>query len=167
MQQPSLSSSPIFAFFRLLFNFGLILAENCFVTSNARTVDWQAEACVLLAHAKLQTLLGQFKAASCNAAAQFEFLSDFCLFWVFDFGPILAENCFVTSNARTVDWQAGDCVLLAHAGLQTVLGLFKVASCNAAAQFKLLSDFCLFRATLGLLADFGLKLFCHQQCQNC
>jgi hypothetical protein len=76
-----LSSSPIFAFFGLLSNFGLILDENCFVTSNARTVDWQAGDCVLLAHAKLQTVLRQFKAASCNAATQFELLSDFCLFW--------------------------------------------------------------------------------------
>jgi hypothetical protein len=81
MKQPSLSSSLIFAFFALLSNLGLILAENCFVTSNARTVDWQAGDCVLLAHAKLQTVLGQFKAASCIAAAQFELLSDFCLFW--------------------------------------------------------------------------------------
>jgi uncharacterized membrane protein len=134
-------------------NFGLILAENCFVTSNARTVDWQAGDCVLLAHAELQTLLGPFKAASCNAPAQFELLSDFCLFWASDFGLILADNCFVTSNARTVDWQAGDCVLLAHAKLQTVLGQFKSASCNAAAQFELLSDFCLFWAS-----DFGLIL---------
>jgi hypothetical protein len=81
MPRPSLSSSPIFAFFGLLFNFGLILAENCFVTSNARTVAWQAGYCVLLAHAELQTVIGQFKVASCNAAAQFELLSDFCLFW--------------------------------------------------------------------------------------
>jgi hypothetical protein len=68
-------------------------------------------------------------------AARFELLSDFCLFWTSDFWPILAENWFITSNARTVDWQAGDCVLLAHAELQTVLGLFEAASCNAAAQF--------------------------------
>jgi hypothetical protein len=81
MAQPSLSSSPIFAFFGLLFDFGVILAENCFVTSNARTVDWQAVDCVLLAHAELQTILGPFKAASCNDEAQFELLSDFCLFW--------------------------------------------------------------------------------------
>jgi hypothetical protein len=81
MAQTSLSSSPIFAFFGLLFDFGLILAENCFVTSNARTVDWQAGDCVLLAHAELQNVLGPFKAASCNAEAQFELLSDFCLFW--------------------------------------------------------------------------------------
>jgi hypothetical protein len=80
MQRPSLSSSRIFAFFGLLSDFGLILAENCFVTSNARTVDWQARDCVLLAHAELQTVLGQFKAASCNAEAKFELLSDFCLF---------------------------------------------------------------------------------------
>jgi hypothetical protein len=52
MAKPSLSSSPIFAFFGLLFDLGLILAENCFVTSNARTVDWQAGDCVLLAHAE-------------------------------------------------------------------------------------------------------------------
>jgi hypothetical protein len=80
MPRPSLSSSPIFAFFGLLSDFGLILAENCFVTSNARTVDWQAGDCVLLAYAELQTVLGPFKAGSCNAAAQFELLSDFCLF---------------------------------------------------------------------------------------
>jgi hypothetical protein len=66
-----LSSSTIFAFFGLLSDFGLILAENCFFTSNARTVDWQTKDCVLLAQAELQTVLGQFKAASCNAAAQF------------------------------------------------------------------------------------------------
>jgi hypothetical protein len=155
MQQPSLSSSPIFAFFGLLSDFGLILAENCFVTSNARTVDWQAGDCVLLAHAELQTVLRQFKGASCNAAAQFELLSDVCLFWASDSGPILAENCFVTSNARTVEWQAGDCVLIAHAELQTVLGPFKAASCNAAAQFELLSDFCLFWAALRFPADFS------------
>jgi hypothetical protein len=81
MPRPSLSSSTIFAFFGLLSDFGLILAENCFVTSNARTVDWQAGDCVLIAHAELQTILGPLKAASCNAAAQFELLSDFCLFW--------------------------------------------------------------------------------------
>jgi hypothetical protein len=83
MQQPSLSSFLIFAFFGLLSDFGLILAENCFVTSNARTVDWQAGDCALLAHAELQTVhvLGPFNAASCNAAAQFELLSDVCLFW--------------------------------------------------------------------------------------
>jgi hypothetical protein len=113
MQQPSLSSSPIFAFFGLLFDFGLNLAENCFVTSNARTVDWQAEDCVLLANAELQTVLGQLKRlpamllpslSSSTILAFFELLSDF--------GLILADNCFVTSNARTVDWQAGDCVLL-------------------------------------------------------
>jgi hypothetical protein len=67
----------------------------------------------------------------------------------------MAENCFVTSNARTIDWQAGDCVLLAHAELQTVLGLFEAVSCNAAAQFELLSDFCLFCAALQFRADFG------------
>jgi hypothetical protein len=72
----------IIAFFRLLFDFRLTLAENCFVTSNARTVDWQAGECVLLAHAELQTVLGLFKAASCNAMAQFRLLSNFCLFWV-------------------------------------------------------------------------------------
>jgi hypothetical protein len=81
MPRPSLSSSPIFAFFGLIFDFGLILAKNCFVTSNARTVEWQAGDCVLLSHAELQTVLGPFKAASCNATAQFELLSDFCLFW--------------------------------------------------------------------------------------
>jgi hypothetical protein len=81
MARPSLSSSLIFAFFGLLSNFGLILAENCFVTSNARTVDWQAGDCVLLAHAELQTVLGSFQVASCNVEAQFELLSDFCLFW--------------------------------------------------------------------------------------
>jgi hypothetical protein len=80
MPRPSLSFSPIFAFFGLLSDFGLILAENCFVTSNARNLDWQAGDCVLLAHAELQTVLGPFKAASCNAAAQFELLSAFCLF---------------------------------------------------------------------------------------
>jgi hypothetical protein len=84
-----------------------------------------------------------------------------------NFGLILAENCFVTSNARIVNWQAGDCVLLAHAELQTVFRTFKVAACNAAAQVELLSDFCLFWAALRLRADFGSKLFCHQQCQNC
>jgi hypothetical protein len=63
MQLPSLSSSPIFAFLGLLSDFRLILAENCSVTSNARTVDWQAWDCVLLAHAELQTVLGPFKAA--------------------------------------------------------------------------------------------------------
>jgi uncharacterized membrane protein len=107
MQQPSLSSSPIFAFFGLLSDLGLILAESCFVTSNARTVDWHAGDCVLLAHAELQTVLRPFKVTSCNAAAQFELLSDFFLFWASDFGPILAENCFVTSNARTVDGKLG------------------------------------------------------------
>jgi hypothetical protein len=67
-------------------------------------------------------------------AAQFELLLDFCLFWVLsNFRLILAENCFVTIIARTVDWQAGDCVLLAHAELQTVLGQSKAASYNAAA----------------------------------
>jgi hypothetical protein len=71
----------MFAFFGLHSDFGLILAENCFVTSNARTVDWQAGDCVLLANAELQTVLGLFKATSCNAAAQFELLSNFCLFW--------------------------------------------------------------------------------------
>jgi hypothetical protein len=80
MPQPSLSSSQIFAFIALLSNFLLILAENCFVTSNARTVDWQAGDCVLLANAELQTVLGQFKAESCNASAQFELLYDYCLF---------------------------------------------------------------------------------------
>jgi hypothetical protein len=121
MQQASLSSSPIIAFFGLLSDFGLILAENCFVTRNARTIDWQAGDCVLLAHAELQTVLGQFKAASCNAADQFELLSDFCPFWAaLRFRMIFAEYCFFTSNARTVDWQAGDWVLLAHAELQTV-----------------------------------------------
>jgi hypothetical protein len=68
------------------------LAENCFVTSNARTVDWQAWDCVLLSHAELQTGLGQFEAASCNAAAQFELLSDFCLFWASDFRLILSQS---------------------------------------------------------------------------
>jgi hypothetical protein len=137
-------------------DFGQILAENYFVTSNARTVDWQAVDCVLLAHAELQTVLGQFKAASCNGVAQFELLSNFCLFGLLsDFGLILAENCFVTSDARTVDWQAGDCVLLAHAELQTVLGPFKAASCNAAAQFELLSNFCFFWAALRFQAGFG------------
>jgi hypothetical protein len=156
MPRPSLSSSPIFAFSGLLSNSGLILAENCFVTSNARTVDWQAGDCVLLAHAELQTVLGPFKVASCNAVAKVELLNDFRLFWAaLRFGLILAENCFVTSNARTVDWQAGDCVLLAYAELQTVLRLFKVASCNATAQFELLSNFCLFWAALLLRADFG------------
>jgi hypothetical protein len=117
-----LSSSSIFTFFGLLFDFGLILAENCFVTSNATTVDWQAGDCVLLAHAELQTLLGLFKAASCNAAAQFKLLYDFSFFGLLsNFGLILAENCSVTSNARTVYWQAGDCVLLAKTELQTVL----------------------------------------------
>jgi hypothetical protein len=53
MPRPSLGSSPIFAFFGLLFDFGLILAENRFVTSNARTADWQAGDCVRLAHAEL------------------------------------------------------------------------------------------------------------------
>jgi hypothetical protein len=77
MQQPSFSSSPIFALFGLASNFGLILADNCFVTSNVRTVDWQAGDCVLLAHAELQSVLGLFKAASCNAGAEFELLSDF------------------------------------------------------------------------------------------
>jgi hypothetical protein len=67
----------------------------------------------------------------------------------------LAENCFVTSKARTVNWQAGDCVLLAHAELQTVLGPFKAASCNAAAQFELFSYFGLFWVALGFRADFG------------
>jgi hypothetical protein len=81
MPRPSFSFSPIHAFFGLHSNFGLILAENCFITSNARTDDWQVGYCVLLAHAELQTVLGQFKAASCNAEAQFELLSDFCLFW--------------------------------------------------------------------------------------
>jgi hypothetical protein len=81
MPLPSLSFSLNFAFFGLFFNFGLILAENCLVTSNAKTVDWQAGDCVLLAPAELQTVLGPFKAASCIAAAQFELLSDFCLFW--------------------------------------------------------------------------------------
>jgi hypothetical protein len=81
MPWPSLSSFPIFAFFGLLSDFGLILAENCLVTSSARTVDWQAKVCVLLTLAELQTVLGQFKVASCNAAAQLELLSDFCLFW--------------------------------------------------------------------------------------
>jgi hypothetical protein len=71
MPRPSLSSSPIFAFFGLLSDYGLILAENCFVTSNARTVDWQAGDCVLSAHAELQTVFGPFKAASCNAVAKF------------------------------------------------------------------------------------------------
>jgi hypothetical protein len=80
MPWPSLGSSPIFAFFGLPSNFGLILAKDCFVTSNANTVDWQAGDCVLLAHAELQTVLGLFKAASCNAGAQFELLSDFFLF---------------------------------------------------------------------------------------
>jgi hypothetical protein len=110
---------------------------------------------IVSAHAELQTVLGQFKAASCNASAQFKLLSYFCLFWTFDFGLILAGNCFVISNARTVDWQAWDCVLLAHAGLKTVLGLFKAASCNAVAQFELLSNFCLFWAALPPRADFG------------
>jgi uncharacterized membrane protein len=139
----------------LVSDFGLILAENCFVTSNARSVDWQAGDCVLLAHAELQTVLEPFKAASCNSVAQFELLSNFFLFWASDFGPILAENCFVTSNARTLDWQAGGFVLLAHAELQTVLGLLKAASCNATAQFELLSDFCLCWANLRLRANFG------------
>jgi hypothetical protein len=73
MARPSFSSSPIFAFFGLLSHYGLILAENCFVTSNARTVDWQAGDCVLFCPvpAELQTVLVQFKAASCNAAAKF------------------------------------------------------------------------------------------------
>jgi hypothetical protein len=156
MLRPNLGSLPIVAFFGLLFDFGLILAENCFNTSNGKTVDWQSGDCVLLAHAELQTVLGPFKAASCNAAAQFELLSDFCLFWAaLRLWADFAENCFVTSNARTVDWQAGDCVLSAHAELQTVLGPFKAASCNAAAQFELLSDFCLF---FGLLSDFRLIL---------
>jgi hypothetical protein len=157
MPQPSLSSSPIFAFFGLLSHFRLILAENCFVTSNARTVDLQAGDCVLLAHAELQTVLGPFEAASCNAAAQFELHSNFCFFCstvLSDSGLILAENCFVTSNARTVDWQAGDCVLLAHAELQTVLGHFKGAACNAVAQFELLDNFCLFWASK-FRANFG------------
>jgi hypothetical protein len=82
-----------------------------------------------------------------------------------DFGLILAKKCFVTSNARSVDWQAGECVLLAHAELQTVLGQFEAASCNAAAQYKLLSDFCLIWVALQFRADFGRKLFCHKQCQ--
>jgi hypothetical protein len=81
MPRPSLSSSPIFAFFGLLSDYGLILAENYFVTSNIRTVDWEAGDCVLLAHAELQTVLGPFKVASCNAVAQFELLYDFRLFW--------------------------------------------------------------------------------------
>jgi uncharacterized membrane protein len=102
-----LSSFLIFAFFGLLSDFGLILAEICFVTSNARTVDWQAWDCVVLAHAELQTVLGPFKLVSCNALAQFELLSDFCLFWASDFWLILAENCFVSSNARTVDGRLG------------------------------------------------------------
>jgi hypothetical protein len=80
LPRPSLSFSPIFAFFGLLPNFGLILAENCFVTSNARTVDWQTKDCLLLAYAELQTVLGQFKAAYCNASAQFEPLYDYCIF---------------------------------------------------------------------------------------
>jgi hypothetical protein len=160
MPRPGLRSCHIFAFFGLLSDFELILAENCFVTSNAKTVDWQAGYCVLLAHAELQTVLGKFKAASTNAEAQFELLSEFCLFWTSDFGAILAENCFVTSNTIIVDWQAGDCVLLAHAELHTVLGLYKVvscnaASCNAAAQFELLFDFCHFWAALRFWADFG------------
>jgi hypothetical protein len=60
MPRPSLSSRTIFAFFGQFFDFGLILAENCFVTSNARTVDWQAGDCVLLAYAELQIVLGLF-----------------------------------------------------------------------------------------------------------
>jgi hypothetical protein len=62
MQQPRLSSSPIFAFFGLL-----LLGQFLLKT-------------VLSAHAELQTVLGQFNAASYNAMAQFELLSDFCLF---------------------------------------------------------------------------------------
>jgi hypothetical protein len=60
MPRPSLSSWTIFAFFGQFFDLGLILAENCFVTSNARTVDWQAGDCVLLAYAELQIVLGLF-----------------------------------------------------------------------------------------------------------
>ncbi len=96
---------------------------------------------------ELLTVLGLFTVASCNAAARFELLLVFCLFCLLlDFGPILAENCFVPSSARTVDWQATgtDCVPLAHVELQTVLGPFTAAYCNAAARFELLMVFCLF-----------------------
>jgi hypothetical protein len=48
----------------------------------------------------------------------------------------LAENWVGPSNARTVNWQATDCVPLAHVELQTVLELFTAASCNVAACFE-------------------------------
>jgi hypothetical protein len=57
------------------------------------------------------------------------------------FGPILAENWVGPSNARTVNWQATDCVPLAHVELQTVLEPFLAASCNAAARFELLPTY--------------------------
>jgi hypothetical protein len=57
------------------------------------------------------------------------------------FSPILAENWVGPSNARTVNWQATDCVPLAHVELQTVLELFTAASCNTAARFELLPSY--------------------------
>ncbi len=132
------------------------MEENWVSPSNARTVNWQATDCVPLAHVELQTVLELLTEASFNTAAQFELLLDFCLFvLLLDFDPILDENWVGPSNARTVNWQATDCVPLAHVELQTVLELFLTeASFNASAQFELFLDFCLFV----LLLDFGLIL---------
>jgi hypothetical protein len=69
---------------------------------------------------------------------------------------VLAENWVGPSNARTVNWQATDCVPLAHVELQTVLEPFTAASCNVAACFE----------SLLVLAAPGFRPWA-QQCQNC
>jgi hypothetical protein len=80
-----------------------------------------------------------------------------------DFSPILAKNWVGLSNARTVNWKATDYNPLAHVELPTVLEPLTAASCNAAARFESL----LVSAAPGFRPDFGRKLSCAQQCQNC